>query len=60
MPQAVSTVYPHMKQKPTTIREIEEIIKSLKVKDSHRYDEVSTVIQKISSPIYNFTFKLHM
>jgi hypothetical protein len=40
-----------MKHKPTTTTEIDDIIKSLKAKDSHRYDEISTKILKISSPL---------
>jgi hypothetical protein len=50
MSQTHNVAYPHMKHKPTTTKEIDEIIKSLKVKDSHRYDELSTKILKISSP----------
>ena len=45
-----NVAYPHMKHNPTTTKEIDEIIKSLKVKDSHGYDEISTKILKISSP----------
>jgi hypothetical protein len=36
--------------KSLSTREVENIIKSLKLKNSHGYDEVSTKILKISSP----------
>jgi len=35
---------------PTSINEINKIIKSLKTKDSYGYDEISTRILKISAP----------
>jgi hypothetical protein len=34
---------------PTSINEINKIIKSLKIKDSYGYDEISTRILKISA-----------
>jgi Notch-like protein len=49
MSQTQNLAHPHMKHKPTTTKETDEIIKSLKVKDSHGYDEISTKILKISS-----------
>jgi len=36
--------------KKTTTHEIDKIIRSLKRKDSHGYDEISTRILKISAP----------
>jgi hypothetical protein len=50
MPQTLDTEYPHMKHKPKTTKEIDEIIKTLKAKYSHGYDEISTKILKISFP----------
>ena len=43
-------MYPSMIYKHTTTKEIENIIKSLKPKDSHAYDEISKQILTISSP----------
>jgi hypothetical protein len=60
MSQTHNVAYPHMKHKPTPTKEIDELIKSLKVKDSHGYDEISTKILKISSPFINLTPKLRM
>jgi hypothetical protein len=50
MPQTLNTAYPHMKHKRTTAEEIDEIIKYLKAKESHGYDEISTNSLKISPP----------
>jgi hypothetical protein len=47
-----------MRHKPTTTKQIDEIIKSLKAKDSHGHDLNKDPKTKL--PIYNFTFKLHM
>jgi hypothetical protein len=56
MEQAFNKPYLSMECKCTTTREIEQIIKSLKTKNSYGYDETSTKILKInrlfiSSPI---------
>jgi len=50
MEQAFNTPYPGMDCKCTTTKEIEQIIKSLKMKNSYGYDEISTKILKISCP----------
>ena len=44
------TNYPSMYCKPTTTKEIENIIKSLKAQNSHGYDGISTKILQLSSP----------
>jgi len=49
MEQAFNKPYPSMECKCTT-KEIGEIIKSLKTKNSYGYDEISTQILKISCP----------
>ena len=46
MEQAFNKPYPSMERKYTTIKEIERIIKSFKVKNSYGYDEISTKILK--------------
>ena len=48
MEQAFNKPYPSMECKCTTTKEIEQIIKSLKTKNSYGYDEISTKILKIS------------
>jgi len=50
MEQAFNKPYPNMECNCTTVKEIEQIIKSLKSKNSHGYDEISTKILKISCP----------
>jgi hypothetical protein len=42
--------YPSMECKCTTTKEVEQVIKSLKTKNSCGYDEISTKILKISCP----------
>jgi hypothetical protein len=42
--------YPNIKCKPTLTKETENIIKSLKTKDSHGYVKISTKLLKISCP----------
>lgn len=49
--QTLNTLYPHMKYRPTTIKEIDNIIKSLKAKDSYGYNEISTEVPKIGSSL---------
>ena len=49
MEQAFTNPYPSMNWKCTT-EEIEQIIKSLKTKNSYGYDEIFTKILKISCP----------
>jgi len=49
MEQAFNKPYPDMKRKCTMTKEIEQIVKSLKMKISYGYDEISTQILKISS-----------
>jgi hypothetical protein len=46
MSQAFTTKYPYMDHKPTTTKEIKNLIKTLKSKNSYGYDEVSTKILK--------------
>jgi hypothetical protein len=43
-------LFPHIKLTPVTTKEISEIIKSLKWKNSHGYDEIPVRILKISLP----------
>jgi len=50
MEQAFNNPYPSIECKCTTAKEIEQIIKSLKTKNSYGYDEISTKILKISCP----------
>jgi hypothetical protein len=50
MEQAFTKSYTTMECKCTTTKEIEQIIKFLKTKNSDGYDEISTIILKISSP----------
>jgi len=50
MEQAFNKPYPSMECKCTTMKEIEEIIKSLKTKNKYGYNEISTKILKISCP----------
>jgi len=42
MEQAFNKPYPSMEHKCTTMKEIEQIIKSLKTKNSHGYNKIST------------------
>jgi hypothetical protein len=49
MERAFKKPFPSMERKCTTTKEIEQIIKSLKTKNSHGYDEIPTKILKISS-----------
>jgi len=48
MEQTFNKPYPSMEYKCTTTKEIEQIIKSLKIKNSYGYDELTTKILKIS------------
>ena len=48
--QAFNKPYPSMECKYTTTKEIEQIIQSLKAKNSYGCDEISTKILKISGP----------
>ena len=50
MSQIHKSTYTKIKRKPTITSETEKITKSLKSKDSHGYDEISTMLIKISSP----------
>ena len=50
MEQAFNKPYPSMESKYTSTKEIEQIIKSLKTKNSYGYDEISTKILKLSGP----------
>jgi hypothetical protein len=51
MEQGFNKPYPSMECKCTTIKEIEQIIKSLKTKNLYGYDEISTKILKIRCPL---------
>jgi len=42
--------YTTFQSKPTKTTEIENIIKTIKPKNSYRYDEISTKLMKISAP----------
>ena len=48
--QVFTSQFPSIKLTPVTSQEIREIIKSLKWKNSHGYDEISMKISTISSP----------
>jgi len=48
--QVFTSQFPSIKITPVTSKEIREIIKSLKWKNSHGYDEISMKILKISLP----------
>jgi hypothetical protein len=50
MEQAITTNYPKIHKKPSTVKEIEKIINSLKTKDSRGYDQISLRILKLSAP----------
>jgi hypothetical protein len=45
-------VFPNIHFKNTSPKEIENIIKSLKAKESYSYDGITTKILKISAPLY--------
>jgi hypothetical protein len=47
MSEVFKTPYPNIKHKPTSTKEVEEIIESLK-KNSYGYDEISAKLLKIS------------
>jgi hypothetical protein len=51
MEQAFNKTYASMDVKCTTTKEIEQIIKSLKTKNSYGYDKIYTKILKISFPL---------
>jgi hypothetical protein len=48
MEQAFNKPYPNMECNCTTVKEIEQIIQSLKTKSSYGYDEISTTILKLA------------
>jgi hypothetical protein len=48
--EAFRTPFPEIKFEPASSKEIENIIKSLKPKNSNGYDEISVNILKISAP----------
>jgi hypothetical protein len=50
MEQAFNKPYPSMESKYISTKEIEQIVKSFKTKNSYGYDEISTKILKLSSP----------
>jgi hypothetical protein len=50
MEQGFNKPYPSMECKCTTMKEIEQILKSLKTKKLICYDRISTKIMKISCP----------
>lgn len=51
--QSYKNPFPSIKPKSLAPMEVANIIKSLKVKNSHRYDKISTKLLKISSPSIN-------
>ena len=57
MEQAFNEPYPSLERKCTTMKQIEQIIKSLKTKNSCEYYEISTKILKISSPFISSPLK---
>jgi hypothetical protein len=48
--QAFENTYPNMESIVSTVKEMEQIVKSLKPKNSFGYDEISTKILKLSAP----------
>lgn len=48
--QVFTSQFPRIKLTPVTLKEIREIIKSLRWKNSHGYDDISMKILKISLP----------
>jgi hypothetical protein len=58
MSEIFKTPYPNIKHKPTSTKEIENIIEPLKTKNSYGYDEISTKLLEISclliSPPINY------
>jgi hypothetical protein len=46
---AINKNFPNIRMKPTTIQEIENMIKSLKPKNTFGYDEIPTILLKLSS-----------
>ena len=48
--QSFKSPFPNAKLKLLSIREVKNIINSLKLKNSHRYGEKSTKLLKISCP----------
>jgi len=57
--QAFNKPYPSMECKYTTTKETEQIVQSLKAKNSYGYDEISTD-PKNKRPFHKFSNKLHM
>ena len=51
--QSCKNPFPNIKPKSLAPREVAKIIKSLKIKNSHGYDEISTKLLKISSTSIN-------
>jgi hypothetical protein len=51
MNHAFTHPYPNMNCSCSTSKEIEEIVKSLKTRNSYGYDEISLMILKVCSPI---------
>jgi hypothetical protein len=49
--QAFPTPFPEIKFNPSSAKEIENLIKSLKPKNSNGYDNISVNILKISAPV---------
>jgi hypothetical protein len=52
--QAFSNPFPNMKIKPLSTKEVENIIKSLKLKNSFGYDGVSAKVLKLSFLFISF------
>jgi hypothetical protein len=52
--QSFSDPFPNMKIKPVSTKEVENMIKSLKLKNSFGYDGVSTNVLKLSSLFISF------
>ena len=50
MLQTFMTQYPNIKRNPTSPKEIDKIIQSLKSKNPYGCNEISTKLLKISSP----------
>jgi hypothetical protein len=56
----IKQTFPNMDSNFSTVKEIEQIIKSLKPKKSFGYDKISTKIFETQCPFHKFANKFHM
>ena len=57
--QSFTTKYPYMNSKLTTTKELENINKLLKSKNSQGYDEISTKMLNVSSPYISLSLIIY-